>query len=264
MNKWRVVLVVVIVVVVNFGIWDFCNRPVKSEAWQGMIKAVAFTPYQKDQSPLEGQHPTLAQMDHDLQLVSHFSKHIRTYTTADGHDRIPKIAAKYGITVTAGAWIEGNPQRDRLQIEALIKTAQSNRNVTSVIVGNEAILREQVSPDQMVAYLNEVRQRLKTSVSTAEIWQNWLKYPQLAAASDYLAIHILPYWEGIPVDQAVQYVLDAYGQVKQAYPNKPIVISEVGWPSEGAWVKGAEPSLVNQAAFLRHFLNVARQQKLNY
>ncbi|MFZ4761963.1 MAG: glycosyltransferase [Alphaproteobacteria bacterium] len=264
MKSWRLLLVTSLVLLVNFVFWAVWNRPVNEQGWKGTIKAVAFTPYQAEQSPLEGKHPSLEQMDNDLKEVARFSNHVRTYTTADGENHIPELARKHGISVTAGAWIEGNTTRDREQIEELVKIVQNNQNVTSVVVGNEVVLRGELSADQMADYLKEVRRRVHVPVSTAEIWQNWLKYPQLVEASDYLAAHILPYWEGVPADKAVDYVMDAYNQLKAAYPNKRIVISEVGWPSEGPWVKGAEPSIVNQAAFLRKFLNMANENKLDY
>ncbi|MGH8497452.1 MAG: glycosyltransferase, partial [Methylococcales bacterium] len=101
-------------------------------------------------------------------------------------------------------------------------------------------------------------------VSTAEPWHIWIKHPELVKEVDFIAAHILPYWEGIPVEQAVDYVFDRYEALKRAYPDKPVVITEVGWPSGGQSFRQSEPSLVNQATFLRNFLNRAHEQDALY
>ena len=85
-----------------------------------------------------------------------------------------------------------------------IKIAHQNRrNVVRVIVGNEVLLRKEISPKQLIAYLDLVRKELGAPVSTAEPWHVWLKYPELADHVDYLAVHMLPYWEGINIDQSL-------------------------------------------------------------
>src|SRR3546814_6353070 len=52
--------------------------------------------------------------------------------------------------------------------------------------------------------------------------------------------------------------------VKDAYPTKKVVITEIGWPSEGRIRRDAVPSPTTQAAFLRGFLNIANQRGLDY
>ncbi|MEI7835984.1 MAG: glycosyl hydrolase family 17 protein, partial [Planctomycetota bacterium] len=55
-----------------------------------------------------------------------------------------------------------------------------------------------------------------------------------------------------------------FNELRQKYPGKHILISEIGWPSEGPWRRGAEASLVNQAKFIRTFLNAAGQNHIDY
>jgi len=52
--------------------------------------------------------------------------------------------------------------------------------------------------------------------------------------------------------------------LQQKYPNKPIVITEAGWPSDGPPQKSASASLVNEAKFLRAFLNRATAENIIY
>ncbi len=78
--------------------------------------------------------------------------------------------------------------------------------------------------------------------------------PELADHVDYLAIHVLPYWEGVDVEHAVDFTVLTMREVAAAFPGKPIVITEVGWPSNGRTREGAVASPSNEALFLRRFL----------
>ena len=52
--------------------------------------------------------------------------------------------------------------------------------------------------------------------------------------------------------------------MQQAYPEKEVVISEVGWPSHGRTRKDAVASRANQAKFLRRFLATAEREDITY
>jgi cellulose synthase/poly-beta-1,6-N-acetylglucosamine synthase-like glycosyltransferase len=101
-------------------------------------------------------------------------------------------------------------------------------------------------------------------ISVAEPWHIWLQHPELVERVDFIAVHLLPYWEGLPVDAAVAYVLKRYRELQATYPDKPIVIGEVGWPSNGRQRGGAVPSLSNQAKFLKRFMALADQEGWDY
>jgi hypothetical protein len=101
-------------------------------------------------------------------------------------------------------------------------------------------------------------------VSTAEPWHVWLKYPDLVKHVDYIAVHLLPYHEGLPVDKAVDYAFERYKQLMDAYPRKRIVITEIGWPSRGPAIGASVASKVNQAHFVREFLSRAAHNNYDY
>jgi exo-beta-1,3-glucanase (GH17 family) len=116
----------------------------------------------------------------------------------------------------------------------------------------------------MIAYIKQVKEVVWAPVSLAEPWHIWLEHPELAANVDFIAVHLLPYWEGIPVDSAVDYVNMRYKELQKAYPTKEIVIAEVGWPSNGRTRQGAVASQANQAIFLRRFLDAAEREGYTY
>jgi len=253
-----------LVALANFAVWAWLGRPVAAPDYDGVIRGVSFSPYQRDHDPARGRHPTPAEIDRDLRQVRGVADGVRTYSALDGLDLVPYLARPYGLRVAMGAWLDGRLGRNEEEILHVVAAARNNRNVDRIILGNEAILRGNLTADQLVSYLRRVRSETTVPVSTAEPWHVWLAHPELAREVDFIAIHVLPYWEGVPVDQAVGYVLDHYRRIQAAFPHKKVVLSEVGWPSDGRTRGAAEASPANEGEFLRAFLNAADREGLDY
>ncbi|HYC05559.1 MAG TPA: glycosyltransferase [Azospirillaceae bacterium] len=260
-SAWAVLLLLILG---NIGAWALSNRPASERAWSGTIAGVAFSPYQADQDPQAGRHPSEADIKRDLEVVADHVQAIRTYTALNGIDRVPALAAEHGLKVTTGAWISGDLSANEAEINSLVRLARTHKNIDRLMVGNEVILRDDIEVPALIDYIQRVKRQVEQPVSTAEPWHVWLKHPELAEAVDFITIHLLPYWEKLPIDEAVPYAMERYNEVKARFPNKHILIGEAGWPSDGAYRGGSEASLVNQAKFIRTFLNVAGQQRLDY
>lgn len=271
------VFVLPIVILANLAIWAAFNQPHDAEAWTGEIVGFSYSPYQINQDPTKNINPTSDQIASDLKLLSGSVQAIRTYSVIRGQENIPDLAAQDGLSVAVGAWINADKARNTEEVANLIKVAPK-RNVVRVLVGNESLLRNDLPVGDLINYIREVKKSVWKPVSTAEPPHIWLKYPELVKEVDYIGVQILPYWEGIPINQAVDAVFDRVDELHKAYPDKPIVITEVGWPSRGkiiprkpypgipeAELSGeAVPSLVNQATFMREFLNRAKDADLTY
>lgn len=257
------VAVLLFILLVDVAGWYAFNRPQKALPWGRTIGGVAYSPYREGQSP-DGRHPTAKEIAQDMALLARHVGQIRTYSSTDGSQLVPALAAPYGLRITAGAWIDGRRENNEKEIAGVVREARDNPDVTRILVGNEAILRGDVSVSDLVSYIRRVRTQVKVPVSTAEPWHVWLAHPELGREVDFIAIHVLPYWEGIPAAQAVDYVLDRYQQVKDAFPTKPVVLTEVGWPSDGRMRRDAVPSIPNEGRFTRDFLNAAKQRGLDY
>jgi cellulose synthase/poly-beta-1,6-N-acetylglucosamine synthase-like glycosyltransferase len=132
------------------------------------------------------------------------------------------------------------------------------------MVGNEVLLRGDMSVPALIADITRVKRRVRVPVSTAEPWHVWLRYPQLARHVDFITVHLLPYWEGVPAEHAVDYALARYAELRRAFPRKRIVIGEIGWPSRGDRIGGAIASPAAQAAFVRDFLARTAERPLDY
>ena len=98
-------------------------------------------------------------------------------------------------------------------------------------------------------------------VTYADVWEFWLRNRDVAAAVDFITIHILPYWEDfpIPADRAAAHVDAIRRQLVDAFAGKEVIIGEVGWPSAGRMREGALPSPANQARVIQDVLALAKR-----
>ncbi|EKN00930.1 glycosyl transferase family protein [Acidocella sp. MX-AZ02] len=251
--------------VVAFGIWAGINRPATNIApYTGEIGGFAFSPFHKGESPQTGDYPTTAQIKSDLALAAKHTHNIRTYTVEGDLGQIPALAQGMGLNVTLGAWLDRHPEANAKELAKVVQVANANPDVKQVMVGNETILRGDQSVPELVSEIRSVEKQVHVPVSTAEPWHVWLKHPELANSVDFITVHLLPYWEGVPEKIAVQDSMNRYEAVHKMYPNKKIVIGEIGWPSDGIDIGAARANNINQARFLRDFFNLAQQKHLDY
>ena len=198
MRKYAVnIAVLLLVLAAHVGIWAWANRPVEMTNWEGSIQALSFDPHRADQNPNDNVHPSATQIDEDLAVVARVAQGIRTYSTLNGQEEIPAMAARHGLTVIAGAWLDKRLEGNQAEIAGLIRMANSNGNVKRLMVGNEAILRGDLTVPELIRIIKDVKRQVDQPVSTAEPWHVWLDHPELVEATDYIAVHLLPYWEGV-------------------------------------------------------------------
>jgi cellulose synthase/poly-beta-1,6-N-acetylglucosamine synthase-like glycosyltransferase/exo-beta-1,3-glucanase (GH17 family) len=205
-----------------------------------------------------------ARIDDRLRTIAGMTRTVRSYSSVGDLRALPELAQKHHLNVSLGAWLSSDEAQNRKEIEAVVELAKRHRNVKSVIVGNETILRKARSVEQLIASIREVKRRVSVPVSTGETWDIWLRYPQLANAVDFIAVHILPYWEGVPAGAAVDYAMLRYEELRRAFPGKKIVIAEFGWPSQGYNNRDATPGKAVQAEVIRRFIAEARARGIYY
>ncbi len=208
-----------------------------------------------------------AQIEQDLLQLSKRTHCVRTYSVMNGLDYVPQAARKLGMRVLLGIWIGSNHQANEQEISQAIATASTQGDVIdAIIVGNEVLLRREQTAEALYGMLKRVHDATQLPVTYADVWDFWLKNPQLAEVSDFVSIHILPYWDDQPigVDQAMAHVQQIFSKLQQKFPDKRIYVGETGWPSEGRQREAAKPSLINQARFTREFIALASQQNIPY
>ncbi len=257
----------------NIALWWWSNLPHGPEDWKGPIGGFALSAFQRYQSPLKNDFPSDEEIDSDLKLVRNYSPRIRTYSMLL-NSQTYRLAEQEGLQVMAGAWVDRRLDNNEKEIEALIAQARRYPNsINRVLVGNEVLFRNDIPPEQLMAYADRVRAAIHQPVSIAEPFHIWARYPELADHVDFITVHLFPYWNGIAVTgtgkglsafPAVADALGSYEALQKMFPGKHIVIGEIGWPSNGDRYKYADPSVSNEAIFLRTWFNEAKKRNIDY
>ena len=260
------VLIAAVFATLTFAAWAWLNRPTSEPPWPTRIQGFDFSPFRANEDPtdLEMPMPTDAEIDSDLALLEGKVNAVRTYSVAATLGDIPELAERHGLNVALGAWLDSHRDKNEEQLKTAIDLADSHQNVVRVLIGNEVLLRGDLPLEELEKYLDRAREAIGAPVGTAETWHTWLAYPELAQHVDFIGVHLLPYWEGVPVERAVDYSLAQYKRLQRAFPHKPIVIAEIGWPSRGRTRESAVASEANEALFLRRFLHRAQKEQITY
>src|SRR5579863_9642663 len=248
----------------TFAVWAFLNRPTAEPPWPPHIQGFAFSPFRNGEDPTHHIMPTDAEIDSDLKLLQGKINAVRTYSVEGSLGDVPQLAERHGINVAVGAWIDDHRDNNERELVTAIELAKTHMNVMRVFIGNEVVLRGEIPLPELEGYLDRARDAIGQPVGTAEPWHVWLAHPELAQHVDFIGIHLLPYWEGVRVDQAVDYSLAQLKRLQKAFPHKPIVVAEIGWPSRGRTRESAVASEANEALFLRRFLQQAAKQDIVY
>jgi len=222
------------------------------------LYCVSYAPFRGRQSPLQPETKIEpSQIEQDLAQLARISDCVRTYSVDFGLDRVPEFARKYGLKVMLGLWVSGHPDRTKYQIDVGISLARRFPDVVrAVIVGNEALLRGEVSPEALATLIRRVKSQVPMAVTYADVWEFWLRFGELANVVDFVTVHILPYWEDDPIAarEAANHVDAIRRRMVASFPGKDVLIGEVGWPSAGRMRESALPSPSNQARVVHDVL----------
>ncbi len=229
----------------------------------GKLDCASYAPPHFDESARPSSRAEIAA---DLRLIATRFNCIRTYST-EGIDEVPAAARTAGLRVLLGAWIGSDAKSNRREVERLVSIANANRDVIdTLIVGNEVFLRRDLSVGKLRDLLAEVRRRTGMPVTTADIWAFWPQDPGLLDTVSVVMIHILPYWDDEPesIDTVLPHVEAVYADMVRKFPDKPVMIGETGWPTQGRPRSALEPGRVNAARYIREFTRFAEAKGIRY
>jgi exo-beta-1,3-glucanase (GH17 family) len=228
------------------------------------LMCVSYAPFRGEQTPLAPiGRISEQQIAQDLAQLARISDCVRTYSNENGLDQVPELAAKVGLKVIQGIWLSNNRLKNLAQISTAVRlTKQYPATITSLVVGNEVLLRGEMTSTDLAATIRSVKAQVAVPVTYADVWEFWLRYREVYEAVDFVTIHILPYWEDFPIraKYAAAHVDAIRRRMAVAFPGKEILVGETGWPSEGRMRDAALPSRTNQARVVSEILDLAKRE----
>jgi exo-beta-1,3-glucanase (GH17 family)/cellulose synthase/poly-beta-1,6-N-acetylglucosamine synthase-like glycosyltransferase len=258
-----VVAVLLFVATIHAALWGVFRDKEQAPDFTGVLPSVSYAPFERGHTVADSVADS-ERVRADLKKLSTLTRAVRLYSSTEGSELVPPIAAEFGLKVTVGAWIDKNVDRNEREIDAAINLARRNSNVIGVVVGNETIYRGEQKVDDLIELIKRVKKSVNVPVTTGEIWNIWRDNPELAYSVDFIAAHVLPYWENFTDKQAVDQAVAMYQLLRDQFPGKRIVIAEFGWPSAGYNLQNAVPGPFQQAVVLRNFVKRAEAIGMEY
>ncbi len=203
------------------------------------MSVVAYSPYRDGQAP-GGAQPTKEDVKADLMMLKPYVDGVRVYGTDGANAYVPALCDELGIDLHIGAWIDGIAS-DEPNVHALATIVKENHpSIKTAIVGNEVLARSAknlMTEEKLLALINTFKADIGAGahtyrVAAADTYPQWMMMrPNLAAAVDVVIWHTYGWWSGVEVATAYPLVSKRYDDMLAAYPGKPMILGETGWPS---------------------------------
>jgi exo-beta-1,3-glucanase (GH17 family) len=222
------------------------------------IPGLCFSPYLEGQKP--GDQLTEAQIRMRMDIIAPYTQAVRSFSCTEGNELIPKIAKEYGLRTLVGAWIGDDAEKNEKEIAGLIEVAKAGY-VDVAAVGNEVMLRKELSEDELVSYIQQVKDALPAiPVGYVDAYYQFEEHPRIAEACDVILTNCYPFWEACPLEFSLPYIKDMYNRARKAGKGKPVIITETGWPNIGTAFHGAIPSKANALKYFNDVMSWVKEE----
>lgn len=214
------------------------------------VHGLCFSLYEDGQKP--GDIISEEQIRRRLQILKPYATWIRSFSCTEGNELIPKIAREFGMKTLVGAWLGTDLEKNREEIDGLLQLARDGY-VDIAAVGNEVLYREDLSEEELLAHIAEVKAALpETPVGYVDAYYEFVQRPSVADACDVILCNCYPYWEGTDFNYAFEHMRHMHHLATEAGKGKPVIITETGWPSQGEGLGNAQPNRENA---MKYFIN---------
>ena len=262
-------VVLLLAIAGNLLSWQYLGRPIDlPDVAGGRYDCLSYTPYAPGHNPTDPDDRVPdAVIASDLKSLGAITGCLRLYSTRGSAEAVLREARANDVKLILGAWISGSKDQDQAEIAALVRLSKAYSDVVKLaVVGNEVLLRRELPYDRLGALIEQVKAQIDVPVAYADVYDFWYQYPQMAQYADRILVHILPYWgDPAPSSSAAQADLErVLTAFLGAFPGKPVTIGETGWPSAGPPRQQAKASVVDQARFVRNFIQSASKLGVPY
>jgi exo-beta-1,3-glucanase (GH17 family) len=216
------------------------------------ISGISFSPYMEGQDPSIKSTISEKQIADRLEVIRPYTKWIRTFSTTNGNEEVPRIAHEKGLKTLVGAWIDSDLDNNEIEIKNIIEIAKHGY-ADLIAIGNEVLLREDLEVEQLIDYIKRVKQEVPhIQVGYVDAYYMFVNYPEIVDVCDVLFANCYPFWEHCALEISVEYMKKMYELAVSHAKGKQVIISETGWPTKGEQYGGAMPSYENA---MRYFIN---------
>ena len=214
------------------------------------IHGISFSPYVEGQGP--GTEISKEQIQQRLDIIKGNVKWIRSFSCTEGNQQIPEVAKQNGLNTMVGVWLDDDLENNELELKNAIEIAKLGY-VDVLAVGNEVLLREDLTEEQLIDYITRAKQALpNVEVGYVDAYYEFEDHPKVADACDLILANCYPFWEGCSAEYSLLYMKDMYRRAQKAGKGKRVIITETGWPNFGTTEGGAIPSFDNA---IKYFIN---------
>ncbi|MDA8782048.1 glycosyl hydrolase family 17 protein [Porticoccaceae bacterium] len=220
------------------------------------MHGIGFSAYEEGQEP--GDVISSDQVERRMTILKPSVEWIRSFSCCQGNDLIPLIAKEKGLQTLVGAWLSDDLEKNDLEIAGLIKLAKQGL-VDIAAVGNEVMYRKDLSEEQLLGYIAQVKEALPgIPVGYVDAYYEFEDRPAITEICDVILANCYPFWEGCAIEYSLIYMKDMYRRTVAVAEGKKVIITETGWPNQGEKFYGAQPSEENA---VRYFLNTQHWAK---
>ena len=217
------------------------------------IHGLCFSPYVEGQGP--GTQLGEAQIRERLSVIQPHVHWIRSFSCSEGNELIPQIAAENGLKTMVGVWLDDNREQNEIELANAIEIAKAG-HAGILAVGNEVLLRGDLSEDELIDYIKRAKQAAPdVDVGYVDAYFEFHVHPRVTEACDVILANCYPFWEGCPAEHALLYMKEMYRSAQAAANGKKVIISETGWPNIGTPTDGSIPSFENA---IKYFIDTYR------
>jgi exo-beta-1,3-glucanase (GH17 family) len=225
-------------------------RALVRQILEAKIHGISFSPYVEGQGP--GTQLGDAQIRERMDVILPYVRWVRSFSCTEGNELIPAIAAENGLKTMVGVWLDDDKEHNEKELANAIEVAKAG-HANILAVGNEVLLRGDLTEDELIDYINRAKQAVPgVEVGYVDAYFEFNDHPRVTEACDVILANCYPFWEGCPAEHALLYMKEMYRRAQHAANGKKVIISETGWPNVGTPEGGAVPSFDNA---IKYFIN---------
>lgn len=214
------------------------------------IHGISFSPYIEGQGP--GTQIEEQQIRDRMKIIQSNVNWVRSFSCTDGNEQIPQIAKENGLNTMVGVWLGHDLEINEQELANAIEVAKAG-HVNVLAVGNEVLLRGDLTEDQLIDYIKRAKEALPgVEVGYVDAYYEFEDHPRVTEVCDVILANCYPFWEGCHADYSLLYMKDMYRRAQRAANGRRVIITETGWPNIGSAEFGAVPSEANA---LKYFIN---------